>query len=685
MSYKLFVGAGLSLCAGCLWAAPHENVEEIVVESSPLHKRQSEIAQFATVLDGDRLRERAGRTIGDTLNGELGVTSTSFGPGVGRPVIRGQGGERVKVLRGGVGALDASTISPDHAVGVEPVLAERIEVIRGPNTLFYGSGAIGGVVNVIDGRIPVAAEQGISGAFEQRHSSVSDEDVSVLKLKAREGAFALYLDGLYRESNETEIDGFAQREADPDEAVSGFIENSSSRAKGGSLGLAWIGEENFLGVSVNHIENNYGIPPGAHEHHEEEEEEHEEEEHEEEAEAVRIDLEQTRYELKGRMVKPLAGIEQLNLKVAYNDYEHVELEGAEVGTMFDIDALEGRIELKHQPINEVHGVLGLQWLDREFSAIGAEAFVPPAETSSYGLFLVQDYHSGDWSYEWGLRYEHQESEADGFNERSHDLFSFSVSAIRQLSENTDLTLVLSRSQRAPAIEELFSNGLHAATNTFEIGNPDLDKETAQNLEISLRKHSGDITATVSLYYNRIDDFIFERATGEVFDEESEAILAVCPSEECTDVFAFSQEDATYRGMEAELEWDAAEIDGFPLTVRLFTDYVRAKLDNSGDVPRMPPLRYGLSLRYEQDRWDVYMRASVSDDQDKPGDNEAETDGFTDVSVGATLHLSKGLFEHTLFVKVDNLLDEEMRNATSFLRDLAPQPGRSITVGYRAAF
>lgn len=685
MSVKMVFGAGLSLFAGVLWAGHGDDLEEIVVKSSPLHKSKTEIAQFATVLEGERLREQVGRSIGDTLSGELGVFSTSFGPSVGRPIIRGQGGERVRVLQDGIGSLDVSTVSPDHAVGVEPVLAERIEVIRGPNTLVYGSGAIGGVVNVIDGRIPEERSDALTGAFEQRHGNGADENVSVLKLKGGHSNWAFYIDGLYRESNETEIDGFAQRDADPDDGAKGYIENSSSRAHGGSLGLSWIGDRGFLGLAVNRIENNYGIPPGAHAHHGEEDEHHGEEDEHHEDENVRVDMEQTRYELKGGVENPWRGIELLRIKMAYNDYEHVELEGDEIGTVFNNEALEGRLELTHQSVHGVHGVVGMQWLDREFSAIGAEAFVPASDTRAYGLFLVQDYHSKNWSYEWGGRYEHKESEAEGFRDRSHDLFSFSASAIRKLSESMDLSLALSRAQRAPAIEELFSNGFHAATNTFELGDPGLDRETAYNLEFSLRKHQGPVTGTLSIYYNEIRDFIFERATGNQFDEESESIVADCVSEDCIDVFQFSQEDATFQGFEAELEWDAFELQGHPLQFRLFTDYVRAKLDDSGDVPRIPPFRYGINLRYEHLHWDAFMRATRSEEQDKPGRNERKSDGFTDLSAGVNLHLDRERFEHTLFLKVNNLLDDEQRIATSFLRDLAPQPGRSIIIGYRATF
>lgn len=661
-------------------------LEEIVVKSSPLHKNQSNMAQFTTVLKDDRLREQVARSLGETLSGELGVFSSSFGPNVGRPVIRGQGGERVRVLQDGVGALDISTISPDHALALEPVLAEQIEIIRGPNTLVYGSGAIGGVVNVIDGRIPEQLnEVPLTGAFEQRHSSVSDEDVSVLKLKGSSGGFAFYLDGLYRESNDIEIAGVALRktghsaieEGHPEAHPKGYIENTSSQAKSGSLGFSWITDKSFIGVAVNHLENNYGIPPGAHEH--------QNELAVVEQEKVRIDLEQNRYELKGAWTKPFSIVEQLRLKVAYNDYQHTELEGNEIGTQFDNEGLEGRLEFTHGSWQGIHGVLGLHWQERKFSALGEEAFVPRSETNAKGLFLVQDFHLGDWGYEWGMRYEHQQSQAHGFQRRDHNLLSLSASTIWHLTETADISLVLSRAQRAPAIEELFSYGFHAATNTFEVGNPGLNKETAQSIELSFRQHTGLVIATISGYYNQIDDFIFERASGLLFDQGSGQIVPNCLSGSCLDVFRYSQQDAGFLGVEAEVKWQLMQYHQQPIEVRVFTDFVRAKLDQGGDLPRIPPWRYGVELRHQQNFWDIFLRTAITAVQNRPGDNEDKTDGFTDMSLGANFYYDQGKMRHTFFFKVTNLLNEEMRNAVSFLRDIAPQPGRSLDIGYRGEF
>lgn len=419
-------------------------MDEIEITAAALATSPSRIAQFASVINGDELKEKGASTLGETLGQELGVSNTSFGPSVGRPVIRGQTGDRVRVLQGGTGVLDVSSISPDHAISIEPLLAERIEIIRGPNTLAYGSGAIGGVVNVVDNRIPEKVPTNVRGGFEQRHESASDTDTSVFKLDGGKDNVAFHVDGFYRDGNETEVKGFASATPDGDES-SGFIENSAHRAKGVTLGASWIEDENFVGFSVNRLENTYGVPGHAHG-----------------GDAVQIDLEQTRYELKGRKVDPLAGFAEAEAQITFNDYQHIELEGGATGTVFNNEAIEARLELTHLPFTfmskEIEGVMGVQLLGRDFAAIGDEAFVPTSEIKSQGVFLVQSLQSGDLTHEWGVRLENQDIDPLAQAAVSHDVISLSYSSLWDLSDTTTLTMALSRSQRAPAVEELFANG-----------------------------------------------------------------------------------------------------------------------------------------------------------------------------------------------------------------------------------
>jgi iron complex outermembrane receptor protein len=376
-------------------------LNEIVISASPLEESAAGINQAVSVLTGEALRNEAAATIGETLKNEPGVTNSGFGPGVGKPVIRGQVGNRVKVMQDSLGTLDASSASGDHAITTEALVAERIEILRGPATLRYGNGAIGGVVNVIDNRIPDELPEETHGAIEYRHNNVNDQNSTVIVLDGAIkdtplGNWAWHLDGLYRDSNDVEIEGLAQRpEGDEDpadhETTQGFISNTDTQANTVTGGLSWIGDQGFIGLSVSEMENQYGIPPGGHDH-------------DEEPELIRIDMEQTRVDLKSEWQDILPGIELGRFRVSYNDYEHIELEGGEKGTRFTNEAIEGRVELLHQEIAGWAGAIGLQLEDRQFAAIGEEAFIPKSDIQNTGLFWVGETSHGDWSSKYSHRW-----------------------------------------------------------------------------------------------------------------------------------------------------------------------------------------------------------------------------------------------------------------------------------------
>lgn len=652
--------------------------EEVIVSASPLEKSHSDNTRPAAVLSGDQLRTQATATLGETLQGQLGVSSASFGPGVGTPIIRGQQGNRVKVMQDNLDNLDAANSSGDHANTTEALLADRIEVLRGPQTLRYGSGAIGGIINIIDNRIPdqrlsTSDEAVLEGAVEVRHSSVNDETASLLRFDGGRGAFAWHLDGLYRDSANVDIPGKADVHGG-DETSDGFIDNSDSQASGGTLGASWIGDRGFVGLSINTMENNYGIPPGGHEHHEEEhheEEGHEEEGQEEEEEAIRIDMQQTRYDVKAGLEKPFAGIENLRLRLGYVDYEHTELENGVPGTTFDSDALEGRLELVHTPSGNWQGAFGLQVLDRDFAAVGDEAFIPATDTQSIGVFVVEELNLERWLLELGARLEHQSIDADTGASESHNSLSLSFATQLRLSEQQHLNLVLSRAQRAPAIEELYSDGAHLAEQIFILGDENLDRETSHNIEFGYSFHGNEKydgwEVDVNLFYNDIEDFIYRRNTQ---DEREELPL-----------FVYDQEDATYKGAEAQVRIPLNQ----QFSVRLFGDYVRAKLDRGGDVPRVTPPRVGAELLFEHNDWQAQLRLVEVSQQDHPGDFEEKTDGYTRLDL--QLHHTFTWHDNSamVFVKGQNLLDEEIRNAASILRESAPEAGRGFTAGVRFSF
>jgi iron complex outermembrane recepter protein len=684
---------------------------EHVLVSVPLHKKTAETALPVTVLSGDDLGRAAASTIGDTLSNTPGLANASFGPGVGQPVIRGQQGARVTVLQNGTSSADASNLSADHAVSVEPLLAQSIEVLRGPSTLLYGGGAIGGVVNVLDNRIPTSLLEEPSGGVEYRHDSASDMDNVVARFEGGTGSFVAHADALYRDWSDLEIPGYAEHgyrpaehEGEEEQARKGVLENTGGRTKSLTLGGSYHFDDGFFGLAVNRLENNYGIPAGAHGHHDEHEEhdedehgdeEHDHQEHEDDGhddeehegeghgEDITLDVEQTRYDAALHWHEPLAFLEVFRGFLTYTDYEHAEIEGSgEVGTLYSNESWEGRLELVHNPVGNFHGVFGLQAVESEFSALGEEAFIPVTDNSEIGVFLLEDYHRGDWTFEVGLRYDHDERDphTSAARRSSFNAISASGSALVDVSEAWQFGVALSVAERAPTTEELYSNVeaqdehdlvVHAATNAIEIGNADLDTETSNNIDLSATWRDGGHSLSVSVFYNDFSDYIGLIATGAEVDE--------------VDVFAYQQLDAEFYGLELEAQFSLGEWAGGDWRLRVFSDAIRGELDNGDDVPRMPPQRLGARLAWGNDSWEAWGQVVDAAEQDRPGRNEESTDGYTRWDLGVDYRFPMGSSELLTFVKFNNLTDEEIRLSTSFLREVAPEAGRSVEAGIRYSF
>jgi len=670
------------------------SVEEIVVTST-LHRSQADTTLPVNVLTGEALRERVGATLGETLQDQIGVTTASFGAGVGAPVIRGQGGNRVQVLQGGVGNIDASSISADHANSLEPALAERIEVLRGPSTLLYGNGAIGGVVNVIDNRIPTQMVGGLEGLVETRHNTASDQQVTVLKLEGDAGDFAWHADGVKRDSNDVTFAGYAINPATVDisdsEALEqllnsrGRLANSSTEAEAKTLGVSRILDDGYFGFSVNKLDNSYGIPAAAHGHHDDPN--HDETLSDEpEGDGVRIVMEQKRYDFETRL--PLSGVfEEIHGKMSHVNYQHAEVEGTgEIGTVFKQDGTEGRFALHFNSGIASEGVLGLQFSQRKFSAVGEEAFIPATDIDSVALFAVQSVEVGDRIYEFGLRGERQQlAQAQGGCDDADLSWSGSASSIWRVRDDTNLVMSLAHSQRSATVEERYSNIdtscnamavpdliAHAATQRLEIGNPHANKERSTNLEVGLRKHLGAFTGEFNVYYNDIADFIYLYDSNQFAND--------------VEISRYLQQDAVFSGFEAEMSVPVRRSGDHLTEMTLFSDYVRAKFDNAGNVPQIPPLSYGVELSHSHINWQAKLRLTNIADQRKTAINESSTNGYTLLNFYADYHLQFGGGDMAyLFLKGSNLLDETIRHHTSLLKDVAPAPGRAMEVGLRWEF
>ena len=691
-----------------------QELSRVQVSASPLSGSAEDLIRPVEVLAGERLDEARSNTLGETVGKLPGVQSSYFGPGVGRPIIRGFDGPRVQVLSDGLGSGDVSTLSVDHAVSVEPFLADRIEVLKGPATLFYGSGAIGGAVNVVDGRIAQAATgQPLQGRAELRRDSVNDGKTAMARLDgtSASGRLVFHFDALHRETGDYAIPGYvesARHRAEageaPDPASRGSLANSALRTDSGALGLSWVGERGFLGVGYSLFNTRYGVPGHEHAHGNDHDDGHDDEVDHAHA-GVRIVMDQRRSEMRGGM-DGLGPFASLRLKLARTDYTHTEFEGREVGTVFDNRSSEGRIELVHAPWAGWDGAFGLQWSRRDFLAVGEEAFVPGSRTRDAGLFWVGRRRIGALHLELGARHDRNRIEveqpvaAPGLAVRpDRDFATSSLSAALKwdLGDALHLSFHADRAQRAPGAEELYSGGLHVATGGVEIGDASLEPETANRAEIGLHWHGEALKFGASVYHVRYADYIHQADTGI---EEHDGPLR-----------AWIQDDARFNGAEASMDWNLADNDSGLWHLRLFGDLVRGKLagrgtrelslsvphgDHShdyhlqlargGNLPRIAPWRVGGELRWERGPLRASLGAIRYARQEHLAEFEQATPGYTLVDAHLAWHADTAQGNAwEMFLDGSNLLDREARVHTSYLKDVAPLPGRGINLGLRLFF
>lgn len=676
----------------------HETLEEVVVTATPLARDVTEMSQSATVMSGTALAREVANNIGDTLSRVPGVSNASFGQNVGRPVIRGLQGARIGVFNDNMSASDASAVSQDHAVSVEPFLADQVEVLRGPATLLYGSGSIGGVVNIVTNTIPKdIPEETFSGRAMIQGDTAADQQFAAGRIDFGLSSFVFHANAFYRRTDDYEIPGNAElfpeedhdehdehEEHEEHEEQGDTLENSFLDNDGGAIGGSWIGENWHFGLSYTTYDSNYGIPGGHHAHHESEndaEHDHEGEEHDHEAEEehVTIGLESNR--LDGELVgtNPFAGFEKFKLRFADTGYEHTEFEGEEVGTVFESDTTDARLELRHNPWGEWKGAFGLQYTDRDFSAIGAEAFAPPSNTTTNAIFWVESFERGEWAVDLGVRYEdvdvrpqHSDPAQAAPEPSGFKPLSASVGTIWHVTEGSHLSFNLSHVERAPTDQELFASGPHIATSTYEVGDPNLETESNVHMEGSYRVHAGRFTGAITVYMDMYNDFIFQRDTGLI--------------EHGFPVRLWSHQDADFIGGELELRYDFGHTRTGHWQVFGFADTVRGKFADNSNVPRMPPKRIGFGLDWDHYSWvgsATWIHASSHKDL---ADYETPTPGYDLLNAELSYLVPIGArSEWELYLKGHNLLDEDVRNSTSFLKDQAPQIGRNLIFGVRTRF
>lgn len=626
---------------------PDTSTERIVVTASPQSKPPLEMSRPVIVLEGDELAIKRGSNISETLAYEPGLTSSSFGSGAGRPVIRGLTGSRLTILTNGIGTLDASSTSPDHAVSSEPLLATQIEVLKGPASLLYGEGAIGGVINVVNSRIPHhKSTRALTGGAELRFDSAKSERAGVAFLTINKGNINLYADGYKRKSQDIELPT----------SLGNVLVNSDITASGTSLGGAWVANNSdFLGMSFADSKSNYGLPVN-----------------DVSDEFIRLSIEQKRTDLEAELSTPLKYLRRIRVKFANNDYEHVELEDGEIGTRFNNDATEFRMEVNHEPTENLQSVSGIHLFRRSYSAIGEEAFVPPSSANSVGVFWVGERTFNNLNVDFGLRLNRHEIKSDAFTGSIlRNTLSSSVRGLFELGKGYSMAVAFSYAQRSPNVEELLSNGPHLAAQSFEVGDRNLKKETSGNVDLSIRKTSGTLQYQLNAYYNGYSDFIFERPTGNF--------------EEALPVFRYSQEDAIFMGLEFEADWHLMSIASYDMSINGMFDYVRGKLKTGGDLPRIPPLRAGIGITIEKSDWQFNALTMRYLPQNNVAAFESATMGYTLVNLDMNYRYYSGPGEWLFFIRATNLLDDDIVNHTSFIKDIAPEAGRSINIGTRISF
>ena len=639
-------------------------INTVTVSANPLSNDENmQVLTPAKILAGPELRAKVSTSLGDTLGGELGVSASGFGAGASRPIIRGLEGPRVKILQNGMGVADVSSLSNDHAVATESATAQQIEVLRGPAALLYGSGAIGGLINVVDNRIPTRLVPQVTGEAELRIGSVNQEKSLSFSVDGSSADIGLHVDGNSRDTGNYKIPG-AISQGDTG-IVSNRLPSSFTRETSLAAGASLIRSWGHLGAAIQTMDDHYGIPT---------------------AERSFIDLTQHRLDIDALVNQVIPGFDSLKFKLSGTDYQHTEK--SEAGTpitQFKNRMLESRIELAHPAWAGWQGSWGLQTEHVQFSALSATTgradTVPTTQSQSVAAFIVEQRQFGDVLASVGTRYDNVRRTPEAATllpGREFHLFSGSLGGLWQWTPGYAAGLSLSLAQRAPAIEELYSAGPHESTATFDIGNNQMQKEISRNLELSLQKNTGIVRWKINAFLNKISHYVYGHTNGVKVDADGNPDA----NAEFT-LRNWSQAAATIRGGEAEISYNLL---GQGWSVRGYADTSRGTLDDAGSLPLQPASRIGMDLAYRHAGWRGSLNVLHAQQQDRLASFESfVTPAYTKVDLGLTYtHPYQGA-QLSWFLMLKNALNQDIRLSTSLLRETVPQPGRNLIAGVRATF
>ena len=674
----------LAIASSTTFAEEETKVQQLAtieIKAHPLERNAADFAVADHVVEQKELTEKS-VTLGDALAGEMGIHTNQFGAGSSRPVIRGQDGARVKVLQNASENIDVSMLSPDHAVTVDPLLAKKIEVIQGPSTLLYGAGTVGGLVNVTDSKIPTAMpEKGYEGNATLRYNTGSDEKLATAGVTLGLGdQVALRVEGLKREANDYIAPDYVH-EGEKERRV----DNTFAKGQTVNVGLSWIYDRGFTGISYSNRQDQYGLPGHSHEYeschlhglslhcgehdHDEEEHDHEDHDHDHAHEAGPwIDLKSERYDVRTELDDPFAGFKKLRAQASYTDYQHDEIEEDTISTRFKNKGYDGRLELVHNPLGAWEGVIGTQYGQQKLELTGEEAFLAPNTTKKWSVFALEHAQLNDVHVELAARADQQKIDIDDSSKKDFDGSAFSVSGAAnwEFAPNYKLSLVTSHQERLPLAQELYADGGHFATNTYELGNDQLSKEKSNNVELGFHYDDNTFDYHVHVYHNWFDEYIYAQTLDRYKDFR---------------LVQYAQDKAKFYGAEAEAGYQISPI--YKLSV--FGDYVRGKIDND-NAPRVPAGRLGTKLNADfDDHWSGSAEYYHVFQQDKIAAYETDSQSYNMLNLGVAYSGKySNVSDYRVFLNANNLLDDQVYQHASFLSTI-PQVGRNFSVGVNFSF
>jgi iron complex outermembrane receptor protein len=691
--------------------------ERVVVVGGAIEQSETDKAQSVTILNENNLKQKAAPTLGDTLNSEPGVAGSGFTPGASRPIIRGQGDNRVRVLNNGTEVFDVSNLSPDHAPSVSALLSASIEVVRGPATILFGSGAIGGVVNVADNVIPVEQPPtALSGEVDGRFDSADLERSGAIALTLSPAKhWVFHAQASVLRTDDRSIPGFAlderiQATLTPAQLANngfggnpfGTVPNTYVKTKDYAIGGSYVWDKGYVGASFTEFLSVYGVPDDP-----------EVDDPTMPPVRVRLDVDKRQVNARSSIVDPFPWFSTVNAKFVYTDYRHDEIDGDTIGSTFKTNGVDSRLELVHKPMGPLEGSIGAQFFYKELSVLGDESFLQPTQTTQMAAFLFEEWKLNQVRFQFGVRVEHQAVHIDSSDPTLTSLtspdqqdqnflpVSGAIGVLYDFAEGWQFAVNGTYSQRAPTAEELFARGPHAATFQFIIGDPTLSEEKNVGIDVSLRKTAGAVTGSISGFYNHYNGFIDFAPTGDF--------------EDGLQVFVYTPKTAEFYGGEARVDFhllpltltrmrdqdakdmksvknivtgDKSESQKNPndLFLRLQGDYVHATdLDTGEPLPRITPLRYSISLNYETEKWNASIEGQRVAEQDRIAPFETSTPGYTFLNASVGYKFRTGPTYNYVYVKGTNLTDEEARDHLSFLKEVLPLAGRGVVVGFRTTF